>query len=429
MPVPRDHARSVPHDPGGTRPGSRSLTFPAGLRALNHADFRRFLGAQIVSQVGSWMQSVALAWLVLELTNSPFRLGLLGALQFGPFFLFSVAAGAVVDRLPKRRLLVLTQAIFATHALVLALLVWSGHGAYWPIALLATIAGLTNTLDQPARQAFATTLVGKADVLNAVALNSAAANAARIVGPAAAGLLIGRVGVAPAFLLNGLSFIVVAVALTSLREPALPLPRSGTTVLREIGEGVAYARRTPRVQLFLGILFAVTFPVFNFSVYVPLLARTVLGLGPTGFGFLMTGLGIGAVTGALALGTRRAEPASPALLFSASALACAGLLGLSGGRSFWATVTLLGVTGFFGIIVVASCNTALQVEAPDGLRGRVLSLYTWVYFGLFPIGAFLVGAISERWGVARALFVAGTFGLTTLALLGWWWRSHRGGAD
>jgi MFS family permease len=321
------------------------VNVPTGLRALRHADFRRFFVAQLVSQLGSWMQSVGQAWLVLELTNSPLRLGLLGALQFGPFLLFSLVSGAVVDRLPYRRLLIATQCTFAAQSLSLALLVWTGHGAYWAIALLATMAGLANTFDQPARQAFVTALVGRGDVLNAVALNSAAFNATRIVGPAAAGLLIGRLGVAPAFLLNGLAFGVVLVTLVRLTEPRPVGPRPAASVLAQIGEGVAYAWRTPRVRLWLGVLFTVSVTVFNFSVYVPLIARTVLGLGPAGFGLLMTALGSGAVLGALLLGMRSGGTLPLGAVFTAAAVACSGLLGLSLSQRFWTTAVWLVVTG------------------------------------------------------------------------------------
>ena len=398
------------------------MRFPTALRALNHEDFRRFFRIQIVSQVGSWMQSVGQSWLVLDLTNSPFRLGLLGALQFGPFLFLSVIAGAIVDRLPRRRLLIGTQLTFAAQSLLLASLVWTGHGAYWAIALLAIMAGLASTVDQPARQAFVTATVGRADIMNAVALNSAAFNATRVVGPAAAGLLIGQVGVTPAFLLNGLAFVVVVRTLLTLREPVWSPLQGGTTILDQMAEGIRYAWRTPRVRLFLGVLFAVSFPVFNFSVYVPLLARTVLGLGPAGFGFLMTALGVGAVLGAVMLGSRRGDQPPLSAVFTTATLACGGLLGLSVCHSVPATAACLVATGFFGVIVIASCNTTLQLEAPDPLRGRVLSLYTWVYFGLFPIGAFLIGAMSERWGVSRALRAAGLFGLGTLGLVWAWWR-------
>lgn len=398
------------------------MTFPRGLRALNHADYRLFFGAQLLALVGSWMQSVSQSWLVLQLTGSPFKLGLLGTLQFGPVLLFSLASGAVADRVPKRRLLMATQTTLACQALALAILVWMGHAQYWHIALLALVAGFANALELPARQSFVVELVGKEDMINAVALNSAAFNAARIVGPAVAGLLIARVGVAPAFLLNSLGFVVVIAALAALRAQGRPARRAGTTILEEIGEGLRYAMRTPRIRLILGLLFVVSFTVFNFTVYVPLLARTVLGLGAEGFGFLMAALGVGAVAGALTLGVRGSrEPPLPAL-FAAAAIACGGLLGLSAVHHFWMAVPVLFVTGFFGIVMVAGCNTTLQLRAPDALRGRVMSLYTFVYGGVFPIGAFLVGAISERWGVSRALLAAGVFGLLTLAMIGLWWR-------
>src|SRR5262249_8641061 len=371
---------------------------------------------------------VAQAWLVLELTNSPFRLGLLGTLQFGPFLLLSLVSGTLVDRFPRRRVLVATQLVFARQALLLALPLPTGPGASWSIALLplAAVAGLATPLARPARHAFVTAIVGKADVLNAVSLTSAALNAARIVGPAAGGLLIARLGVAPAFGLNGLSFLVVVLTLTRLRDPAAPPPRPVTRALGQIGAGVGYAWRTPRVRVFLGLLFAVSFTVFNFSIYVPLLARTVLGLGPPGFGFLMSALGVGSVLGALTLGMRSGETPTAGLVLGTAVLACAGLVGLGLGHRLWTTAAALVVTGFFGIIVVASCNTALQLEAPDALRGRILSLFTWVYFGLYPSGAFLLGALAERWGVSRALLAAGGFGLATLGLVGWWWRRESG---
>jgi predicted MFS family arabinose efflux permease len=403
------------------------VTFPPAFRALNHAGYRRFFGAQLLSQVGSWMQSVAQSWLVLQLTDSPFRLGLLGTLQFGPLLLFSLVSGAVVDRLRARHVLIATQLAFALQALLLALLVQTGHAAYWQIAVLATLSGLALTFDQPARQGFVLALVGKHDVINAVALHSASFNAARIAGPAVAGLLIGRVGVAPAFLLNGLGFLAVTAVLLGLGEPSAPPRRGDSTIAEEIGEGIAYALRTPRVLLILGLLFLVSVTVFNFVVYVPLLARDVLGLGAEGFGFLMTALGVGAVAGALGLGARGPENPSPALLFGVTVMACGGLVGLGLARQVWIAVPLLALTGFFGIILAAAANTALQLEAPDTLRGRVLSLYTLVWGGAFPVGAFIVGAVSERWGVSVTLLAGGAAGLVGAGLLGLWWR--RAGAS
>jgi predicted MFS family arabinose efflux permease len=368
------------------------------------------------------MQTVSQAWLVLQLTGSPFRLGLLGTLQFGPILLLSVVSGALADRIPARRVLIATQSVLATQALALGALVATGHAAYWQIAALALLVGLANVADQPARQAFVMRLVGKDDVVSAVALNSAAFNGARIIGPAVAGLLIAQYGVVPGFVANGVGFLVVIAVLRSLEEPGLPARAGGTTMREEIGEGLGYAARHPRVRLLLGLLFVISLCVFNFTVYVPLLARTVLRLGPEGFGFLMAALGVGAVAGALTLGARGAAQPTTAVLFGAAGVALACLLGLAAARHFWVAVPLLFVTGFAGIVLTASCNTALQLGAPEALRGRVMSLYTWISGGVFPVGAFLIGAISERWGVSRAFLAAGLVGLAALAALGGWWH-------
>jgi len=402
------------------------MTFPNGLRALNHADFRRFFLAQMVALVCGWMQTVAQSWLVLQLTGSPLRLGLIGTLQFGPILLFSVVTGAVADRLPKRRVLVATQLTLAALALAMAALVASGRVQYWHVGVVAVLAGLAQTFDSPARQSFMAEMVGKADLANAVALNSASFNAARIVGPAIGGLLIARVGVAPAFVLNALGLIVVAIALMTLNARGTAPARRGTTMLQEIGEGLAYAARTPMIRLILGLLLTVSLTVFNFTVYVPLLARQVLGLGAEGFGFLMAALGVGAVTGALTVGFRRAPEPPIASMMVASAVALSGLLALSTARTTWVAVPLLFVTGFSGLILVASCNTRLQLAAPDELRGRMMSLYTLVWGGVFPLGAFAVGAISEAWNVSMAFRVQGITGLLGLGALILWWRRRPG---
>lgn len=399
------------------------MRFPQGLRALNHPDYRHFYIGQVVSQVGSWMQSVGQAWLVLQLTGSPLKLGLIGTLQFAPVLLFSVFTGALADRLPKRRVLLATQIGIASLALTLGLLVRFGHVEYWHVCVLATILGCVNTLDMPTRQSFVAELVSKDDIVNAVALNSAAFNTARIVGPVAAGLLIARFGVAIAFLLNALSFTLVIAALIRMRTEGRPRETHGTTMLADVGEGLRYAFRVRYIRLLLLLLFVVSLTVFNFSVYVPLLARTVLHVDAAGFGFLMAAVGVGAVTGALTLGNlRQAQLALPTVLASGF-VACGGLVIMSTVTRFAIAMPMLFVIGVSSIMLVASCNTALQLTAPDNLRGRVMSLYTLIFGGSFPIGSFLVGWISERWGVSTAYLAAGMCGLAGLAIITVWWRS------
>jgi len=394
------------------------VTFPNGLRSLNHPGFRIYFSGQVLSQVGTWMQSVAQSWLVLQLTGSPLRLGLISTLQFAPMLALSIFSGAIADRVPKRRLLIATQSVLACQALALAALVWLGHVQYWHVAALAFVLGLVNALDNPTRQSLVSELVGKTDVGNAVALSSAGFNSARIIGPAAAGLLIARFGIASAFLLNGLSFVFVLAALAALRLPEAGRRARATTMLEEVAEGLRYALTTPRIRLALGVLLVISVFVFNFGVYVPLLARNVLHEEADGFGFLMAALGVGAVTGALTLGALRQGRPPLSLTLAAAVLACLGILSLSLVRQFWAAVPALFVTGFFAVAVTASCNATLQLTAPDALRGRVMSLYTLVFGGSVPLGALLVGVVSEHWGVPAAFVAMGGSGLAaTTALL------------
>jgi predicted MFS family arabinose efflux permease len=345
----------------------------------------------------------------------------MGTLQFGPVLLFSLVSGAVADRLPKRRILITTQITLAAQAILLAALAWTGAAEYWHVGVLAFLAGLANTIDMPARQSFVADIVGREDLVNAVALNSAGFNAARIVGPAIAGLVIARWGVVPAFVANSVSFTAVIATLVVLRTEGAP--RSARrSVVAEVAEGIRYALATARIRLIMGLLFSVSFTVFNFTVYVPLFVRNVLGLGAEGFGFLMASLGVGAVSGALALGSlRQSQPPLPAM-FGAATIACGALTAMSLVRHFWVAVALLFVIGFFGIMLVASCNTTMQLTAPDALRGRVMSLYALIWGGVFPIGSFLVGAISQGWGVPRAFLTMGSIGLVTLTALAVWWR-------
>jgi MFS family permease len=399
------------------------MRFPSGLRALNHRDFRLFICGQLISLIGTWMQSVAQSWLVLELTNSPFRLGLIGTLQFGPMLCFSLVSGAIADRLPKRRVIIATQTALMLQAFALALLAWLGHVQYWHVAVLAACYGLANTLDMPARQSFIVEMTSKDDLTNAIALNSAMFNGARMVGPAVAGLLVDRFGVAPAFGLNGLSFVAVILALAMMRTEGLPREREGTTVRQDIAAGLRYAIGTPHVALILSLLLAVSLFVINHNVLVPLLARDVLHEGAHGFGLLMAALGSGAVVGALALAMVGKSRLPLALLIAAGATTSALTLTLAAIRHFPAAVVLLALTGLSQIVFMASCNTTLQMVVPDRLRGRIMSVYAFVFVGVTPIGSFVVGTVAEWFGASAAYAAGGGLGLLcvlTLTLL--WWR-------
>jgi len=397
------------------------MAFPGGLRALNHRDFRLFFSGQLISLVGTWMQSVGQSWLVLELTNSPFKLGLIGTLQFGPMLCFSLMAGAIADRVPKRRLVIGTQTALMVQAFVLSALAWTGHVQYWHVAVLATLYGFATTLDMPTRQSFIVEMVGKDDLMNAIALNSAMFNGARIVGPAVAGLLVARYGVAPAFFLNGVSFLAVIAALFAMRAEGLPHPRMGSSVLQDILAGVRYALGTPRVSLSLGLALCVSLFVVNHNVLVPLLARDVLRQGAQGFGFLMAALGIGAVSGAVALAVLGSGRPRLAVLIGAAIVTSATMLSVSLIRQFRPASLALGLVGFSQIIFLASCNSTLQVTVPDKLRGRIMSLYAFVFAGMTPFGSFFVGSMAQVFGVSAAFAVGGALGLLCVLTLTVWW--------
>ena len=391
------------------------MQFPTALRALNHRDYRLFWIGQAVSSVGSWMQSVGLSWLVLELTGSPFRLGLVSALQFGPLLLFAAVAGVVVDRTPKRRLLLSTQMALMLPALVLAGLVWTGWIRYWHVAALAGAIGLVNALDMPTRQSFIVEMVGREDLLNAIALNSASFNTARVVGPALGGLLIARYGTAVAFLLNGLSFLAVLLTLAVVRAGSDPRPRRGTTIREELADGVRYATRTPLVALILGLVFAVSTFAMNHGVLVPLFAREVLHEGVRVFGLLMASLGAGAVVGAI-VGTTLGYTRPPLAAVVIPGLGVAvGILSLAFVRDLALAALVLFVVGALQIVFQNGCNTIVQMTVPDDLRGRVMGVYMMVFAGATPVGASLIGSVAEGAGVPAACLVGG--GLALLGVL------------
>jgi len=391
------------------------MPLPVALRAFRYRDFRLFWSGQLISLVGTWMQSVGQAWVVLEITGSPFKLGMITALQFGPMLFLSFLAGALADRVRKRRLLLLTQSALMVQAFALAALDWTGHIQYWHVAVLATVYGIANTLDLPARQSFVVQIVGKNDLINAIALNSAVFNGARVVGPAVAGLLVARYGVAIAFLLNGLSFLGVIAALLAIHNEGEARPRAGDTLGQEILQGLRYAWETPLIVLILAFMLVTSLFIVNFGVVVPLVAREVLHEGAHGFGLLMASLGVGALAGAGALALVGRGRAPVWLLAGAALIDAVGLMVLGLVRHFWVAAALLGVMGFAMIVFMASSNTTLQVTVPDALRGRLMGLYAFVFVGMNPLGALFIGSVAEKWGVPAACIVGGGMGAVCLA--------------
>ncbi|MGH7332471.1 MAG: MFS transporter [Candidatus Rokuibacteriota bacterium] len=376
-----------------------------------------FWSGQLVSLIGTWMQSVGQAWLVLELTGSPFQFGLVTALQFAPILVLSPVGGAMSDRFPKRHIILATQTTMMVQAFVLTALVWSGLVRYWQVAVLAGIYGVGRAIDIPARQAFLTDLVGKADLPNAVALNSVVFNGARIVGPAVAGLLVAQFGVAVAFLLNGLSFMAVLAALVAIRTAGYPDAAGRLGIKAGLVGALAYAAGTPPVAFTLCLLLTVSVLVINFNVVVPLVAREVLKEGARGFGILMAALGVGAVVAGIGLTLLRQGRPPLWFLATAAAVLSLGTAALSLVGHFGATALLLAALGCWQILFSTGCNTTLQLITPDRLRGRVMGLYALVFAGMTPVGSLLVGTIAEHMGVRAACALGGLSGFVAVMAL------------
>lgn len=391
--------------------GARTVSGLRGVRAFRHRNYRLFFSGQLISLIGTWMQTVAQAWLILTLTGDAFMLGLVSAIQWLPMLALGLFGGIVADALPKRRTLIATQVSMMVLAAALGILVLAGVVQVWMILLIAFLLGIANAVDMPVRQAFAVEMVGREDVANAVALNSAMFNMARIVGPAVAGIAIAVFSLPVAFLLNAASFVAVIVGLILMREedlhspPLLARPRTVREVGANLAEGLRYVRATPVVLLATLVVGVASTFAMNFNVLIPPFARDVLGSGADGLGFLMAAMGIGSLVAALLLAfARRPSPwviAGGALLLGISEVA----VGLT--RSYPVGFVLLFVVGLGAIGMSATANTTIQLAVPDGLRGRVMAIYATVFAGSTPIGGLFAGSVASAWGVPVALGVGG----------------------
>jgi MFS family permease len=402
------------------------LSLRQGSRAFAHRNYQLFFAGQATSLVGTWMQTVAQAWLILQLTKDPIWLGLLSALQFLPVMILGLFGGLIADALPKRRTLIATQVIQMLLAFALFGLSATGVVQVWHILLLATLLGVTNAVDMPTRQSFVVEMVGREDIANAVALNSAMFNGARIVGPAIAGLTIGIFSLSIAFLINGLSFLAVIVAYAAMRDDDLHSParysRPSTVgeVRRTLGEGLRYVRRTEIVLMTTVLVGVVATFGMNFGVMVPALAYDVLHTDATGYGFLMAASGVGAMTAALLIAFSGRQ--RPVIVPAGGILLGLGLvIGASIHVFAWA-IPAMAIVGFGAIGMAATANTTIQLAVPDELRGRVISVYTTVFVGSTPVGGLIIGWLASRYGVDASLYVGGVACVVTGAVGLLWLR-------
>ncbi len=381
------------------------------LELLRDPHYRNYWISLFVSQLGTWMQSAAQAWLVIELTGSAERLGLVVALQFAPSLLFSLPAGVLADRWPRRTLLRITQGSMAALALAMAALLFTGAITYGWVLVFATLYGLANVFDLPTRQAFTVELATRDRYPGAIALNSFSFNVARLAGPAIAGLLIARLGMGWAFLINGLSFFPMLVFL-SVVPVGLAAAGARGNPLAQLAAGLAYVRRTPEVLSAIVLIFWVGTFAINFQTLVPAYARLVLGLGAEGYGGIMSAMGAGALVGAV--GQALARGFNPRRIdYGVGVLVTAHLL-LFLPLGPWAVAAVMGLAGLGMVLTLVGTNTLIQTAVPDDLRGRVISIYMLALLGSGPPGSYLTGWLMDVLGGRAA---AGVLGL--LAFAGW----------
>ena len=381
--------------------------------ALRHRDFRLFLSGQLVSQCGTWVQTVAQGWLVLQLTDSALMVGLVTALGSLPILLFTLYGGVVADRVDKRRFVILLQSGMLVEALALAVLTHQGWITVHLVMALASFYGLLSAFEVPTRQSLVSEIVGKDDLMNAIALNSSAFNVARVIGPSIAGALIATVGLAACFYLNAASYLAVLAGLVLMRvqRPAVPHRAPALGALKE-GFGYIFGNPWPRAL----VTIVAGFTVFgsSFLPMMPVYARDVLGLDADGYGAILSVIGLGAASGAIGMAATGARIRSGRVVIVTFAMF--GVVLASGGYApgFWAAMALFTMAGCLMAVNGILANTMLQLEAPDRLRGRVMGFYSFVVLGMAPFGAFQAGWVSEHYGV-RVSYALGGLACVILA--------------
>ena len=385
-------------------------------RALRHRNFRLFVAGQSVSLIGTFMQTVAQSWLVYRLTHSEWLLGATWFCAQIPIFVLGPLGGLASDRYSRHRVVIATQALSMLQALALAALTLTGVVQVWHVMLLAVGLGVVNAFDMPGRQSLLIQMTGKEDLLNAISLNSAMFNSARIVGPAVAGVLVAAIGEGRCFLLNGLSFLAVIGSLLAMRLPPF-VPQAQNSPWRHLVEGFRYAHRTPMLRRLLMLVAATAVGSMPVVVLAPVFANDIFHVGPQGLGFLMGGMGAGAVVGTLVLAKRTRTAGLGRVVFLGAVTLGCGLLAFAYSHSFW--LTLLAAAPLIGFSVMrqnAAANTLIQVVIPDEYRGRIMSLYVIMAVGLSPFASLASGALAARIGVRWTVALGASIALAAAAV-------------
>ncbi len=402
----------------------RAWRLPSTFSSLRHRNYRYYTVGQLISQVGTWMQQVAQGWLVYQLTGSPFYLGLVGFFGAIPMWFFSLTAGALIDRFSRRRVLLVTQSVAMLLAFALAALVFAGVVQPWHIMVLAFLLGVNNAFDGTARQTFVKDMVGKQDMMNAIALNSAIFNMSRIVGPALAGITLALVGPAWCFLLNGLSYLAVIYGIFLMQMPATVSTAPRRSIAADVREGIQFIRRSPTISTIMVVIAISAIFAVPYTTLLPAYASDVMHVDAEGFGFLSTATGVGALVGALMMASLSGTRRKGVLLTIGNLMYPTALVLLALSRSYPLSLLILAVAGWSFMTQQATANTLVQMHVPDELRGRVMSVYMLAGFsGMQPIGAMQAGTVAEQFGVPAGIGVG-----ATIALLGglfFLWRVPR----
>lgn len=394
------------------------MKLPATLRALEYRNFQLFFGGQLISLIGTWMQNVAQAWLVYRLTHSSFLLGAIGFAGQIPVFLMAPVGGIVADRYSRHRVVVISQTAAMVLAFILSALVLTHTIQVWHIFVLAAILGVVNAFEIPGRQSFFVEMVGRADLMNAIALNSSIFNASRIVGPAIAGILVASIGEGWCFFANGVSYIAVIVGLLMMTVPPREEPRHHGSPLANLIEGFRYVMHNSPIHAILALLGVVSLTAMPYTVLMPIFADRILHGGATALGTLMGATGVGALAGALLLASRNTLKGLGKWVAMAATGFGVGLMAFSFSRVYWLSIVLLVPAGFSLMIQMGSSNTLIQSMVPDRLRGRVMSLYSMVFMGMAPFGSLLAGTAADRIG---APWTVAAGGLITVGAAGVFW--------
>jgi len=387
------------------------------LRALRHRNFQLFFAGQLISLIGTWMQNVAQSWLVYRLTGSSALLGMVGFAGQIPVFLFSPIGGLIADRHSRHRIVIATQTSAMILACILAALTLTGRVQVWHIFVLAALLGVVNAFDIPARQSFLVEMVGREDLINAIALNSSMFNGARIIGPAVAGILVAAIGEGWCFFANGVSYIAVIIGLLLMTVTPPARVMKGSAV-RHIIDGFRFAAHTGPIRALLLLLGLVSATGMPYAVLMPVFADQIFHSGARGLGILMGFSGLGALLGALMLATRQGVHGLGRWVAVSCGVFGASLVLFSLSRSFWIAAAALIPVGFAMMTQMGASNTLIQSMTPDHLRGRVMSVYSMMFMGMAPVGALLAGVMAQRFGAPFTVAAGGVIAIAGAMLFG-----------